>query len=53
MGPNRLPSLFTIHLAKNELLGSLASALLGLWINVTYHSCSCSIMILRAPRGGE
>jgi hypothetical protein len=37
MRPNRLPSFIylTRTLHTNELLGSLASALFGLWINVT------------------
>jgi hypothetical protein len=38
MGPNMLPSLFTPHLAKNELLDSLAIALPGFGINDIYDS---------------
>jgi hypothetical protein len=47
MRSNRLPSFvyLTRTLYINELLSSLASALFGLWINVTYDSCSYSIII--------
>jgi hypothetical protein len=34
MGPNRLPSLFTLDLQTNELLGSLAIALPYFGINI-------------------
>jgi hypothetical protein len=36
MGPNRFSSLFTLHLAYKELLGSFASAVF--WVNDTYDS---------------
>ena len=46
MGPNRLPSLFTLDLQTNELLGSLAIALPYFGINIISELWSWFIIIV-------